>query len=182
MRYPLSDIAGILQVKGVFPETLFIDQLLTDSRKLLFPERTLFFALEGPRRSGISYVAELYARGVRCFVVNQTASLPDLPGMYCLRVPDVLEALQQLAAWHRSKFRIPVIGITGSSGKTMVKEWLYQLLQTDEAIIRSPRSYNSQIGVPLSVWQMESAYRLAIFEAGISMPGEMIKLRAIIQP
>ena len=130
--------------------------LLTDSRSLCFPEETLFFALKSERNDGFRYIPELYRRGVRNFVVS---AVPDdyataYPDANFLKVESPLIALQRLAERHREEFDIPVVGITGSNGKTMVKEWLYQILSPDMMVVRSPRSYNSQIGVPLSVWLM----------------------------
>lgn len=159
-----------------------VEHLLLDSRRVYAPAVSLFFALKGPRRNGHQFIPELYRKGVRSFVVSEAPDEAAFPEAHFIIVPDPLEALQRLAAWHRNQFRIPVIGITGSNGKTIVKEWLYQLLQEDYTIVRSPRSYNSQIGVPLSVWQMNKEHELAIFEAGISQPGEMEKLEKIIQP
>jgi len=157
-----------------------IEHLLLDSRRLIFPATSLFFAVKGPRRDGSRFIKELYKRGVRNFVVAQ--HLPDLPGANVIVVPDTLTALQQLAAAHRRHFNLPVIGITGSNGKTIIKEWLNQLLEEDHQIVRSPKSYNSQTGVPLSVWQLEPRHQLAIFEAGISRKGEMVRLEPIIHP
>jgi alanine racemase len=159
-----------------------IEHLLTDSRKLIFPETTLFFALSGPRRSGGQFIEELYQRGVRNFVVSGKMDVTDYQEANIILVEDGLAALQQLAKFHRDQFDIPVIGITGSNGKTMVKEWLNQLLQDEFNIVRSPRSYNSQIGVPLSVWQMNESHEMGIFEAGVSQPNEMKKLGDIIRP
>ncbi len=162
-----------------------IDQILLDSRKLLFPSRSLFFALNGTHRTGSEFVSELYQRGVMNFVVEQdfpTHQMEPCAGANFLLVADVLHALHLLAIHHRNRFSIPVIGITGSNGKTIVKEWLYHLLQADFDMVRSPKSYNSQIGVPLSVWQMNANHTLGIFEAGISKPGEMAALEKIIQP
>jgi alanine racemase len=156
--------------------------LLTDSRRLIFPNTTLFFALSSLRRTGEQFVEELYQRGVRNFVVNNKTDVKNYKDANIILVKNSLAALQQLAAFHRSKFDIPVIGITGSNGKTIVKEWLNQLLEDDYNIVRSPRSYNSQIGVPLSVWQMNESNELGIFEAGISQADEMKKLEKIIQP
>ncbi|SFG41646.1 alanine racemase [Prevotella sp. KH2C16] len=158
--------------------------LLTDSRSLCFPEETLFFALKSERNDGHHYIPDLYRRGVYNFVVE---TLPanyekDYPGANFLKVESTLEALQRLAERHREKFSIPVVGITGSNGKTMVKEWLYQLLSPQMAVTRSPRSYNSQIGVPLSVWLLNESTQVGLFEAGISEPTEMAPLRNIIQP
>ena len=162
-----------------------IEHILLDSRKLLFPEISVFFALGGPRRKGNLFIPELYDKGVRYFVVDESfdeGSVKQFPAAGFAQVPDVLDALHTLTAFHRRQFDIPVIGITGSNGKTIVKEWLFQLLQSDLNIVRSPKSYNSQIGVPLSVWQMSAEHQLAIFEAGISQPGEMQKLERIIAP
>jgi UDP-N-acetylmuramoyl-tripeptide--D-alanyl-D-alanine ligase len=158
-----------------------IDYLLTDSRKLIFPETSIFFALGGARRDGHQFLRELYERGVRNFVVDQKIK-DQFPDANIIKVSDALSALQQLAAYHRRQFNIPVIAISGSNGKTIVKEWLNQLLEDRYNIVRSPRSYNSQIGVPLSVWQMNESHELGIFEAGISLPGEMKKLETVIRP
>ncbi|BFG70554.1 bifunctional UDP-N-acetylmuramoyl-tripeptide:D-alanyl-D-alanine ligase/alanine racemase [Sediminibacterium sp. KACHI17] len=183
MSYSLQHIANIIQSETKPADDRMVQYLLTDSRKLLFPDATLFFSIIGPRRDGHTFIAELYNRGLRSFVVaasfQEAASYPDAS---FLVVKNVLQALQDLAAFHRSQFHIPVIGITGSNGKTIVKEWLYQLLQSDHQIVRSPRSYNSQIGVPLSIWQLQSIHTLAIFEAGISEIGEMAALQQIIRP
>jgi alanine racemase len=156
-----------------------IEHLLLDSRRLIFPATSIFFALKGPRREGSQFVKELYKRGVRNFVVEHGNELPDANQII---VKDVLTALQQLVAAHRRQFSIPVIGITGSNGKTIVKEWLNQLLEEDCHIVRSPKSYNSQTGVPLSVWQLGPQHQLGIFEAGISKRGEMARLEPIILP
>ncbi len=158
-----------------------IDWLLTDSRSLVFPEQTLFFAIRTQKNDGHRYISELYRRGVRAFVVSKVPEAPEADANY-LVVPSPLRALQRLAERHREEFSIPVVGITGSNGKTIVKEWLYQLLSADFNITRSPRSWNSQIGVPLSVWRLTPQSQLGIFEAGISEPGEMEALEGIIQP
>ncbi|MCD8210795.1 MAG: bifunctional UDP-N-acetylmuramoyl-tripeptide:D-alanyl-D-alanine ligase/alanine racemase, partial [Prevotella sp.] len=161
-----------------------IGWLLTDSRSLCFPQETLFFALSSNRNDGHNYIPDLYRRGVRCFVVETLpkAYQGKLPGACFLKVQSSLKALQRLSERHREEFDIPIIGITGSNGKTMVKEWLYQILSPDITITRSPRSYNSQIGVPLSVWLLNDQTQIGIFEAGISQKNEMASLRAIIQP
>lgn len=160
-----------------------ISWLLTDSRSLCFPAETLFFALISSRNDGHNYIRDLYNRGVRNFVVSR---LPDRMEDYTesnfLLVQDTLAALQKLASLHRKNFNIPVIGITGSNGKTIIKEWLYQLLDPDYVVTRSPRSYNSQIGVPLSVWLLNNQTQLGIFEAGISRKDEMRHLWRIIRP
>ncbi len=182
MAYTIQHIAAILQTTVSVSATTEIEQLLIDSRKIVFPQTSLFFAISGPRRDGHHFIKEVYERGVRNFVVLEGFDARLFSDANFLQVPNVLTALQQLAAHHRKQFQIPVIGITGSNGKTIVKEWLYQLLQHEYSIVRSPRSYNSQLGVPLSVWQMQPHHTLAIFEAGISAVGEMEKLASIIQP
>jgi alanine racemase len=159
-----------------------IVHLLTDSRKLIYPSETLFFAITSNRRDGHKFISTLYERGVRNFVVSRMPGLTIRNDANFVVVRDAIEALQKLAEYHRSRFDIPVIGITGSNGKTIVKEWLNQLLGPDFRIVRSPASYNSQIGVPLSVWQMNEKHQLAIFEAGISTGNEMEKLATIIKP
>ena len=158
-----------------------VEHLLTDSRSLCFPETTLFIAIRTAKGDGHRYVADLIARGVRMFVVEQLPPQPDPSATYLL-VDNSLQALQCLAMRHRERYRIPVIAITGSNGKTTVKEWLYQMLSPDYVVTRSPRSYNSQIGVPLSVWGLSGRSQIGIFEAGISQPGEMEALAAIIKP
>ncbi len=169
-------------------QSLDIRHLLTDSRQLgAEPEATLFFALKTEKNDGANYIPSLIERGVKAFVLEasslaQLDQLAPLAPLVFLVVDSSLAALQQLAAYKRSLYKGPVIGITGSNGKTVVKEWLYQLLKDDYRITRSPKSYNSQIGVPLSVWQLNEETELAIFEAGISEMGEMARLQPIIQP
>ena len=182
VTYTIRQIAAHLGASIHLGDDFPIRYLQTDSRRIFSPAETLFFALAGPRRSGEDYIQELIDRGVRAFVVQENYSTEIIQEVVLLRVPNVRKALQQLAAFHRSLFAIPVIGITGSNGKTIVKEWLYQLMQSDQVIVRSPRSYNSQIGVPLSVWQMNRQHTLGIFEAGISTTHEMLPLQKIIQP
>jgi alanine racemase len=159
------------------------EHLLTDSRQLTEPAHSVFIALVTGRNDAHRYIFSLCQKGVKVFVVNH---IPEncigLQDICFLIVPDTLKALQKLAAWHRAQFSISVIGITGSNGKTIVKEWLYQLLKADYNITRSPKSYNSQIGVPLSVWQLNSNHTLGIFEAGISEVKEMAVLSHIIKP
>ena len=182
MAYFTNDIATILSCKTIGANSYEIEHLLTDSRRVYEPGTALFFALKGPRRNGHDFIGDLYGKGVRSFVVSETVSAADYPEAVFFLVSDTLKALQDLAAYHRLQFSYPVIGITGSNGKTIVKEWLFQLLSPDYTIVRSPKSYNSQIGVPLSVWQMKHTHTLGIFEAGISTAGEMQKLAAIIKP
>jgi len=182
VTYTIHHIAQIIKADAVIVHDSVIENLLLDSRKVFAPASSLFFALKGPRRDGHQFIADLYKRGVMNFVVDRQLEINDYPEANFLKVNDSLVALQLLAAHHRRQFSIPVIGITGSNGKTIVKEWLYQLLHQDYSIVRSPKSYNSQIGVPLSVWQMNKHHTLAIFEAGISRTGEMEQLQKIIQP
>ncbi|MDR2140030.1 MAG: bifunctional UDP-N-acetylmuramoyl-tripeptide:D-alanyl-D-alanine ligase/alanine racemase [Tannerella sp.] len=183
MKYNIREIASIIGAKYDILEEGSIDHLLTDSRTLSFPETTLFFAIRTQTGDGSRYIAELYRLRVRHFVVNRyRPEFAEMKDANFLIVENVLAALQQLAIHHRKQFGIPVIGITGSNGKTVVKELLYQLLHREFNIVRSPRSYNSQLGVPLSVWQMNGNHTLGIFEAGISQPNEMTNLRRIIAP
>jgi Alr-MurF fusion protein len=189
LKYSISHIASILHVSAAGFTEMDIEHLEVDSRKMVSPINTLFFAMVTQRRNGHQFIADLYKKGVRNFVVSEPQQTENFPNANFILVKDTLMALQQLAAHHRSRFTkptsekpFPVIGITGSNGKTIVKEWLYQLLHQDYNIIRSPKSYNSQIGVPLSVWQMNEQHTLAIFEAGISKLGEMENLEKIIQP
>ena len=184
MTYSIEKVTTLIGARRYGQTEAAIGWLLTDSRSLCFPEQTLFFALRTSRNDGHRYIADLYRRGVRNFVVER---IPDegtdrFADANFLRVPSPLAALQRLAERHRDEFQIPVVGITGSNGKTWVKEWLYQLMRAEGGVVRSPRSYNSQIGVPLSVWLMNEHSRVALFEAGISQPGEMLALRDIIQP
>lgn len=186
--HPLQVVGNTDDLQG-----LDIQHLLTDSRQLgNAPEATLFFALKTHKNDGAKYIPQLDKQGVRAFVLTQEqyAGLLGIGNQESgvgtqkalIIVEDVLAALQALAVYKRSLYTGPVIGITGSNGKTVVKEWLYQLLKDDYHITRSPRSYNSQIGVPLSVWQLNEQTELAIFEAGISEMGEMARLQPIIQP
>lgn len=182
MSYSIETISQLLSAKRIGDKESRIDWLLTDSRSLCFAEETLFFALQSKRNDGHKYISDLYARGVRNFVVSQLPDIASFTDTNFLVVANPLKALQKLAELHRAKFQIPVIGVTGSNGKTVVKEWLHQLLSPDRVITRSPRSYNSQIGVPLSVWQLNEESELAIIEAGISEMGEMRALQSIIRP
>ena len=180
--YSLKQVAEIVGGRLVgAPSKQQVCDLLIDSRHLMDPRQALFFALTSARNDGHKYIGELYDKGVRAFVVNQ---LPEnaCPEATFIVVPNTLKALQTLASSHRQQFTFPVIGITGSNGKTIVKEWLFQMLGPDFNIVRSPKSYNSQVGVPLSVWQMNDNNEMAIFEAGISEPDEMMALQDIIRP
>lgn len=181
--YLTKEICQIVHGKLSGNDSTKITWLLTDSRKISYPLQSLFFALPGERHDGHLFVRDVYQKGVRAFIVSRVGFNEKLfPDACFILVDDSLQALQLLAAKHRQQFKIPVIGITGSNGKTIVKEWLAQVAGSHYKLIRSPKSYNSQIGVPLSVWQMNPEHQLAIFEAGISLPGEMEKLAAIIRP
>ena len=189
MNYSIEKITTLIGARRIGSADAQIGWLLTDSRSLCFPEETLFFALKSSRNDGHKYIDDLYRRGVRNFVVEAKGiqeflphGVDHMPDANFLIVPSPLAALQRLAERHRDEFNVPIVGITGSNGKTMVKEWLYQLLLPSQKIVRSPRSYNSQIGVPLSVWLLNERTEIGIFEAGISQPGEMMALRDIIQP
>ena len=199
MKYTIEKITTLIGARRIGDTEAVVSWLLTDSRSLCFPEETLFFALRSGRNDGHNYIPELYRRGVRNFVVERghfrlsdvtrvsdvtasTGTGGGLAGANILEVVSPLEALQRLAERHRDEFDVPIVGITGSNGKTMVKEWLYQLLSPYKIVTRSPKSYNSQIGVPLSVWLLGEQTEVGLFEAGISQPGEMQALRDIIQP
>lgn len=199
MKYTIEKITTLIGARRIGDTEAVVSWLLTDSRSLCFPEETLFFALRSGRNDGHNYIPELYRRGVRNFVVERghfrlsdvtrvsdvtasTGTGGGLAGANILEVVSPLEALQRLAERHRDEFDVPIVGITGSNGKTMVKEWLYQLLSPYKIVTRSPKSYNSQIGVPLSVWLLGGQTEVGLFEAGISQPGEMQALRDIIQP
>ncbi len=183
-QYSIDRISDILQASFLQTAQQFqiIEHLQIDSRRIIHPQTSLFFALQTNRRDGHSFIQECYHKGIRNFVVQQTVNIKELPEANILLVDNTLSALQKLTAFHRQQFNIPVIGITGSNGKTIVKEWLHQLLSDQYSIVRSPKSYNSQVGVPLSVWGMNEQHTLAIFEAGISQHNEMVHLQQIIQP
>lgn len=183
MHYTIQQIAQIIGGKFLRRSggKAIVKHLLTDSRQLIFPETTLFFALPGVSQDGHIFLERLYEAGVRCFIVSKKEAYDALPEANIVQVDEVLTALQELAAHHRQQFDIPVVGITGSNGKTIVKEWLFQLLRDDHRIVRSPRSYNSQVGVPLSVWQIQPRHTIGIFEAGISQTGEMARSAQIIR-
>jgi alanine racemase len=191
MHYPINQIAAILNAQFLQENTSAnndsrIEHLLIDSRKIIFPESSIFIAIKGDRNDGHTYIQDVYDAGVRNFILESYnyTSPPNsfLPNANIIVVPNTLAALQQLAAHHRLQYQIPVIGITGSNGKTIVKEWLYQILKDKYHIARNPKSYNSQVGVPLSIWQINKHHQLGIFEAGISQPNEMQKLANIIKP
>ena len=191
MQYNINDIAKIIEAERHGNNEALINWLLIDSRSLCFPKETLFFAIKTERNDGHKYIYELYKRGVRNFVVESIHNIEEWKGHdELLKAEDVnflvvnnsVDALQSLATFHRNQIDIPVIAITGSNGKTIVKEWIYQLLSPDFNICRSPRSYNSQLGVPLSLWLLNKQHDIALIEAGISKCGEMDKLQNMIQP
>jgi len=183
--YSLQQIAEITNSLFFGSSDKNITVFLTDSRALQTASNTLFIALKTNRNNGHNFIVELIDKGVKSFLIqenefNYSEFLNKDISFIVSKNP--LQTIQKLAAFHRQQFQIPVIGITGSNGKTVVKEWLYQLLKKDYVICRSPKSYNSQIGVPLSVLNLNHNHTLAIFEAGISMPEEMEKLEEIIKP
>jgi alanine racemase len=184
MHYPIAQIAEIVGGQFLGPaHDAAIEHILLDSRQVIFPGSSLFIALQGRRFNGHEFIADLYAVGVRNFLVSKKPANPlDFPQANFILVKNTQESFHALAAWHRRQFQLPVIGITGSNGKTIVKEWLFQLLHEDYHIVRSPKSFNSQTGVPLSVLQITPEHTLAIFEAGISKLGEMERLARIIAP
>ena len=178
-----SDLQKICggQVQAFFEDKLVTD-IVTDSRKVVLTEGAVFFAMNGERHDGHRFLADLYAQGLRQFVIEDQVDIEKLPEANVLRVNSSLKSLQLLVKFHRNQFQLPVIGITGSNGKTIIKEWLYQFLTPDYKVVKNPGSYNSQLGVPLSVWQMQRYHQLGIFEAGISHPDEMEVLADIIRP
>ncbi|WP_157258319.1 UDP-N-acetylmuramoyl-tripeptide--D-alanyl-D-alanine ligase, partial [Pedobacter ginsenosidimutans] len=180
--YTIAKIAEILNADAeLVDEQVIIQYLVIDSRSVLVPENSLFFALSS-HRDGHEFIRDAYAKEIRNFVITEAKYINEYPDCNFLLVDDALASLQKLATEHRNQFDLKTIGITGSNGKTIVKEWLYQLLATDFNIVKSPKSYNSQIGVPLSVWQIEADHSLGIFEAGISAVNEMQHLAEIIRP
>lgn len=180
MQYSIQQIIPILSGHLIGSKDHVVEHLLLDSRQITFPNTALFFAIIGQRHDGHDYLNQLYESGVRSFVISRTVPTDKYPNAAFIKVPDTLAALQKLAYFHRHQFALRTIGITGSNGKTIVKEWLFQLLREDFQIVRSPKSYNSQVGVPLSVWQIQSEHNIGIFEAGISERGEMQRIAPII--
>jgi Alr-MurF fusion protein len=186
----MSNSYSIQQLAEFLPECEFyffspeekIKKILIDSRQFISATNTLFVALTSYRNNGHKYISELYEKGLKNFIVTEKPNLSLYPNGNFIVVKDSQIAIQKIAQKHREKFTIPVIGITGSNGKTIVKEWLYQLLSPEFNIVKSPKSFNSQIGVPLSVWEISEEHTLGIFEAGISQPKEMDQLQKIIQP
>lgn len=184
LTYTLKDIALATGGKLHGDSTATISHLLIDSRGGVAPVGTIFFAIQGAHHDGHSYLHDLYQKGVRCFVVVERAvkSIELMPDASFILVDDTLNALQALAAFHRRRFSYPVVAITGSNGKTVVKEWAAQMMHGEKRMVRSPRSYNSQVGVPLSIWLMGQEHEVAIFEAGISKPSEMHRLERMLHP
>jgi Alr-MurF fusion protein len=183
MNYTAANIRDI--INGRLLQTgiqTAVEQLVIDSRRISYPLQSAFFAIVTPRRNGHDFIEEVYRTGVRHFIIQQPVNTAAYPEASFIEVPDTVTALQQLAAHHRRQFQLPVVGITGSNGKTIVKEWCHQLLGDVFDIVRNPKSYNSQIGVPLSLWQIQPHHNLGLFEAGISTTGEMEKLEAMIAP
>ena len=163
--------------------------LLNDSRQLSSPQRSIFFAIKGLHHDGHQFLDDLYRKGIREFVVESDALTPALmrelgrmKEVKIWQVKDSILAMQEVAKRHREQFNFPIIAVTGSNGKTVVKEWLSQLLSNRFKVVKSPKSYNSQIGVPLSVWQMNETHNLGIFEVGVSRPDEMANLEKVVQP
>ena len=182
-EYLISKIAEIIQGKSFIKKPHYIHHIFTDSRSAFTTENGLFFAIKGERHNGHLYIDELYKKGIRNFVVSEFHNFDTkYSEANFILVDNTIDALQKFAAFYRMQYNIPIIGITGSNGKTIVKDWMSQLLDKDKVIVKSPKSYNSQIGVPLSVLQLNQSTQIGIFEAGISLPGEMEKLQKIIQP
>jgi len=182
LNYTIAEIAAVVEgeILGKTDRDEIISDILLDSRRMIAADECIFIALISKKNDGHRYITDLNKKGIRNFLISDKSFY--LPGSNTIYVENTLKALHKLTAFHRKKFSIPVIGITGSNGKTIVKEWLYQLLNQDKKLVRSPKSYNSQVGVPLSVWQLTPESELGIFEAGISEPDEMNKLQAIISP
>lgn len=183
VTYNIENISRILNGRIQGKTHITVRNILTDSRAIAVPDVSLFFAIKGRNHNGHDYIADLYQRGVRAFVISEGTNLQtEYPDAGFIIVENTVNALQQLAGHHRGLFTCPVVAISGSNGKTIIKEWLYHCLANNFTIARSPKSYNSQIGVPLSLWLLDDQTDLGIFEAGISLPGEMNKLRQIIKP
>lgn len=184
MAYTLEQLAAFTSGKILhqMPQSAPVEHLLIDSRKVVYPESSVFFAIKGERNDGHAYLPELYESGVRYFVVEHPTMGLIPADANVLLVSNALEALQKIAGCHRAQFALPVLGITGSNGKTIVKEWLAHLLKDALDIVKSPKSYNSQVGVPVSLWQIHERHDLGIFEAGISKKGEMQSLARMINP
>lgn len=182
LNYTISTITEAIDGRCNSNTNQLIQTVFIDSRIYFDSDTSIFFALEGKQHNGHNYIDELYQKGLKYFVVHESYTNNTIKDAIFIRVKNTLEALQKLALFHRKQFNIPTIAITGSNGKTIIKEWLYHYLRHTFNIVRSPKSYNSQVGVPLSIFQIKKEHTLAIFEAGISMPGEMKKLEQLILP
>lgn len=183
MNFTASDIAGITGGNLTGPGDIVVSDLITDSRQVSFTENAAFIAIRGINHDGHKFIDTLFKRGLRVFIVERLPAKVDFyPDAAFIVTENTIDALQLLAAAKRTSFRSTVIAVTGSAGKTIVKEWLADLLGRTSSVIRSPKSYNSQVGVPLSVWKLEDKFKFGIFEAGISFPGEMEKLQRVISP
>lgn len=181
-QYTIQEISNAINCKPIISCDAVVEYLTIDSRKIVWPKSSLFFAIKTTTNNGHKFIQELYKAGVFNFVIEDDIAVSQYPNANFIIVKNTVTALQQLATFHRNKFKIPIIGITGSNGKTIVKEWLYQLLQQDYTIARSPKSFNSQIGVPLSIWQIGQEHNLAIIEVGISQKNEMDSLQKMVKP
>lgn len=183
MKLISSDIAKITNGKLTGKPDLVISDIITDSRHLGFTEGLAFIAISGKNHDGHLFINNLYGKGIRTFIVEKLpGEIRKYDDAAFILTDSTIHSLQLLASYKRKYFKSPVIAVTGSAGKTVVKEWLAEILGLSEPVLRSPKSYNSQIGVPLSVWKLDNKYRYGIFEAGISMPGEMEKLQKVIDP
>ncbi|MBK7712220.1 MAG: hypothetical protein IPJ37_15595 [Bacteroidales bacterium] len=183
MKLNSGDIARIVNGRLIGRDDLPASEIVTDSRQLSFTEGLLFFAIRGINHDGHQFIESLYHKGIRVFVTEEEPEKPsDFSEASFIITANTINALQLLAAYKRKAFKSTVIAITGSAGKTIVKEWLAEIIGHTAPVVRSPKSYNSQIGVPLSVWKLEDKYRYGIFEAGISHQGEMENLRNVIDP
>ena len=187
LDYSLNQIAKIIQANGLSDEmhldSKLVETIAYDSRKILYAPSTLFFCLVGQFRDGHSFINDAYQRGVRFFCVSEGVDFKEIyKDAIFLKVKETLWALQELAKHHRKRFSIPVIAITGSVGKTSVKEWIHSFLSTTYPVIKSPKSYNSQLGVALSLLEISTNHQIAIIECGISKPDEMSRLEEIVSP
>lgn len=182
LNYSIATCSACFESNALGEIQTVVSHVFTDSRKIITPTGGLFFALAGPYRSGSSYVADAYAKGVRLFVVDQDFDTTNYSDCIFWKVENPLKALQQLAAFHRKQFTYPVVGITGSVGKTTLKEWAFHCLSPYMNVVRSPKSFNSQLGVALSLLELHEDADIALIEAGISEPGEMELLEQMIKP
>ncbi len=182
-KYTIQQIAEI--VGGTVYGTSHSDKILylvIDSRKIIFPGSSIFFAVKGPHHDGHQYIQKAIESGIQHFIISDPVIMDQHPGCCFILVKDTLSALQKLAGHHREQFNIPIVGIVGSNGKTIVKDWLSHILSAPYNVCKNPKSYNSQVGVPISVWNLQPENEIGIFEAGISEKGEMQKLEPIIRP